>query len=796
MELPTKLIENSSIANSSFDDGFKEEIGTNKHDDALQSRQDVLPRGLTKNAPSTASNKSNAPINHTSSQSGTVNQSTYGKKESESTTARHHADGPAKPLSFNGAALHELQTKRMENREKLERQKLLQNQLRTIPPTRTREIESFFTPSIMTSRLAKDSRRRGEVGVHTTTALPSVKDDTKRKLLMLNQRYDSSHIYTEGISRARLVKNYEAHHKNEAQVMKMQTKQCVSDDDSLAENQTSPFKLIMHGIQSHGTIYQTSHVVTPDDKQESATSCDGNYLFQLTQLAQGSASLREADDESSSKQSSCLSCTTPAPHYQADSVCNSQASDEGNICSSYSESRREIAGIKMIPHTSEKKIGLTHALQTLLQNKRLRHTCNFMKHVIIVFGLALLFAWVDLAKEKIMHWLHSSVRSIFSLLADRVQCIRDSAIRWLRSNMQFVISVVHDWFQSTQVTLAQCYHNTLQLVVTSLSVRKEVVRHRMSLWNQYFIQEILPLTSSITHKISHYIRLAKELLLGTTSADNHRICDMVQLSHIKLFLRTKQASKLMWHRLDMLYYDFAESIDLTSAILQTWFLIGKLQLNCSLAFSDIIQKIADMIETASIILNSTVEFVSSEWQELASQSMAGNGSQIILTKSTITTVPVQFDSTHIDFWHNLTRFDKAIVASDAVIFRDTSSLCLSAFSHRHNLERSWNTQKLHSFGLDRASNVFLHNYQNRPSMLQNKLQKNSDSLLLPIHLQNESHLSSKDEARRHYDASFPTFPAVIGADKDRDGFDSVNLMEMASEATKRLISKRRKDKLK
>ena len=789
MAPPTSLIENSRTVNSSFDDDF-EEIGTIKYGDAPEPHQDVRTRGFTSNEESETSNASKVLVERTSDRSKTVNQPKYDQSVSENIATASHQPNPkrfrVKSLSLNGATLQELQTKRIENRALSERQKLLQNQLRSVPLTPAKKIEGSFSRNNTT--MARDEKR----------CLPSVKDATKQKLLMLNRRYNSSKNITGRISLARPAKSYEVYHQIEAQDMSMQTKQCIAG--AHAEHETSPFKLIMQGIRSHDTTSQTTNVVTPDDKLGSAAFSDGDYLFHLTQLAQGSASLHEDDEASSSKQSSCSSYASPAPHCQTESVCDSQASDDDNGCSSCSKMRSEIANTNTVLEVSKTKLELTRALHTLLQNRRLRHALSFIKHAMIILSLALLFAWVDFAKEKTMHWLHNNLQLTLSLLANCVQCVRDSAIRWFHSIVQFVTLSLSEWLQSTQVTLTNCYHSSVQWMLSSVSAWKELVHNEMSHWYQHFIQRILILILSVTQRSSLHIRTTKELFLNLTSAGKDRICDLDQLSQIKLFTRTKQVSKLIWHGLGMIYYDLAGNIDVTSTLMQTWFLSRKLQLDWSLALSDTTQKIVDMIETASVTLNSTIEFVSSEWQELASQSMTGDGGQVFLTKSTIT-VPFPFESSRIVSWHNLTL---GLERSEAMIDHDPSFVYLSASLHMNNLERSRNIPKFHSFGLDRARNVFLHNYYNPLSTLQGKQQENSESsLVLMSQDQNQFKAdygrdylqpSSKDDARRYYDASFPTFPAVLGGNEDRDGFDSVNLMEMASEATKRLISRRIKSK--
>jgi len=595
-----------------------------------------------------------------------------------------------KSLSYNGATLQKLQLKRMELRA-----------LPLISPSGN-NIDSFFRAPV--SPVATDRKE-----LATTTTLPIVGNATKQKILQLNQRYAPS----------------ASHYRNSSYNQSSQTSTGGLETKN-GSNQPSPFKL-MHGIGSNNTNCATN-LITPDNTQLRYTNGEGgtkddHYLFQYTHLACGSTSKSKdtiVDDEASFSSS----YDSPTPHLHAELICNSGVNGDNNCID---ESQQNLDN-----NDAQK-------CRTLLHNRRLRNFMNFAKQAIIILGIALFCACLDVAKDKILHWLHIIMQQIFSLVFTRAESFLAS------------FSSASAWLQSAQGKIMTLHQHFMCRIMSSVYVWKDLVQnrvmHRIAIWREFSLWEKYRMDYSHLSLPSKFLGKTKQLT--------------------EVFVRGFGGIRSNWY----------EDVDFTSVLLNAWFRIRKLQLDCGLFVKDAMQGMKEMRDIASTTWNSTVVFVSAEWYAFMSKAPSQTSSRelIILEKSTVTNpipllniLPNQTLSPRIPMENGVIR-SKSIITKPSFLLRAP--------------------QYLHRSGHLKGAGLLSNNFSSETNE-----HRQIHSGYLPSTIKAHAHKPSPEEhVRQHYQTSFPTFLTNMDKNDEDNGFESVNLMDMATELTKYLILRRRHD---
>lgn len=603
-----------------------------------------------------------------------------------------------KSLSYNGATLQKLQLKRME--------------LRTLPLiSPSGNADSFFRTPV--SQVAADRKE-------LATTLPLVGDATKEKLLQLNQRYAPSTSHYANLSYS---------HPLQMSTRGVETKNSSS--------QPSPFKLIEHEIGSNDTKC-AANLITPESKHLRHTDRDvgaesDHYLFQFTHLACGS--IAKCQDSIVDDEASCsLSYDSPTPHQHAELICSSGV-DEDITCND-----------KRQPHFDNNnscKSWNRHV--TLLQNnRRLRKFVFFMKHAMIILGIALFFACLDVAKDKIMHWLRIIMQRIFSLAAG-----------WAESS----VSSASAWLQSAQGKIITFHQHSMCWMMSSVYEWKELVQNR-------FMQQI-----AVWKEFS---------FLGKYHIDYTQLILPRQATFLG---RTKQLKEVFVRGFGSVNSNLHQDIDFTSILIDAWFRIGKFQLDCQLFVRGATQGIKELKDIVMTIWNSTAVFVSSELYAFMYDvpPPTNNRGLIILEKSTITNPNAVLLGNPIpllDIWHNQTLSlgipkENRVIRSKSIIAKPLFLLRAPQYLHRAS----------HSKCVGSLSNDCLTEH------IEHK-QIHTGYLSSTMKSHSHTKLSPEEQARQHYEASYPTLSTNTEDDED-SSFESVNLMDMATELTKRLISRRR-----
>ena len=98
-------------------------------------------------------------------------------------------------------------------------------------------------------------------------------------------------------------------------------------------------------------------------------------------------------------------------------------------------------------------------------------------------------------------------------------------------------------------------------------------------------------------------------------------------------------------------------------------------------------------------------------------------------------------------------------------------------------------QYLHRSGHLKGAGLLSNNFSS-----ENNEHRQIHSGYLPSTIKAHPHKPSPEEhVRQHYQTSFPTFLTNMDKNDEDNGFESVNLMDMATELTKYLILRRRHD---
>jgi hypothetical protein len=700
-------------------------------------------------------------------------QSKHTEAELNATHQMSQRRQKVKSLSYNGSTLQELQVRR--------------NQLR---------VESFFHPHVI-SPMAKENKRHDDFfGAQPPTSLPAVRDDTRRELLRLNQRYAPRQRYLESTSQVFVSSQAEVRNQPQQHSLHKGNIDISKGSKKDKSNHLSPFKLILHGI-GDSNMSLTSNAITPDSQRIGRNESDGeavslgdNYLYQLTQLARDSDCSRNEtniDDEASSSESTSSSYASPTPHLQAASPCNSHAGDEDIGCDegkrqkSDEDSEPNNFSCLCKPTTTETDFNVSK----LFRNRRMKSFLNFMKHAMIILGIALVCGCIELAKEKIVYCVHTS-------------------LRWM-------VSLIHAWSRFLQDKVTVWLH-ALQWTISLVSAQVEFLRESASSWHQSFMQRILPLMSLIRQTSSSNLNTTRALFRSLTLSKPDCLTDLlgkVNLQNKRIFLSTKHVSGLLVRDLASFYSDLAHNFDFTSTVIEGWFKMLKLQIDCRLFLCNALESLREMQATFHRTWNATIVIVSLEWHEFVLNTHPPHSNRPIILKKSTTTKPISFplgnslDS--LDSWLNQTMESKTTIENS----KSTHDGVKSSFS----LLRAPPYKNIHNPD---------HFRRNAQLILPPEIIVGIDDLLSRDHLQelggvqdihrqrskysisrqsdsknDMSHtdrLSSKKEARKHYDSSFPTFPIdprESARDDNRDGFD-LNLMDMATELTKRLIPRRRK----
>jgi hypothetical protein len=764
---------------SDSDDEF-EEIGTIDFLSAETDCQDERNCGKTAGSLSIAVSSSGQNL-----KGGTLSdQSNCKDKELSTLPQRIHTNQNrlrVKASSSIRATLQELQMKRMENQAAADKQKILQNRFRVVPWTPTaNDVRSTFNSHVGLPVVSP--RNRDKIVHHTTTSLPVVRDATKRELLKLNQRYAPSK--TTEHRRNLLKKSWEQNNPTgQSEPSEAATK---------SENtEASPFKLILHGTSSDNIMSSSATVVTPDNIHTKRTqsdvgpeSGDVNYLFHLTQLARysnGATDDVNIDDgastshESSSSHASLVHCTS--------SACNSHSGED--IDSQHYQQQRGEDTI-YFSCESKPKIDPSWVLSSMFQNQRLRNAFSVIKQVIIIFGIALFFAWVELAKDKIMHWLHTNLLWLSSLTNACIKATKDEITAWLKSNFQIILQSVNATWQSARGAIATSYQNTLYQV-TSLAIELiGLVQDRLACWHQIIVQSSISLASSARQKSLYNIQATREMLSNF---------GQLHQQHQSFISASNYLSSLAWNGLGLLYYDWIKDIDLTSTAIELWFRVRRAQLDCSLLYYDTRQRLKEFHGAMALVWNLTVAVLSECCEEfIKSPSLINNeavGEPLVLRKSK-TTNPVSFTFDEKDepysIWNNqtLAPVETGVLRFEGVAISPSFSL-LRAPKYEYNPDQF---RKNVRFTDGSILNTRINLVQSNEDLtLQKKRWNPYAEHALSSDVQ-QARTLLRNEAKKHYDSSFPTFSSDPNAGEDTL-FD-VNLMDIATEATKRLLPRRKR----
>jgi hypothetical protein len=688
-----------------------------------------------------------------------------------------------KTSPFIRATLQELQMKRMENQAAAEKQKILQNRLRVVPWTPTAsDVHSPFKLHVGSS---------DKIVRHTTTSLPAVRDATKRELLKLNQRYAPLKARDHGENSLEI-----------SCVQNKQTQQSAPIETATRPQHTevSPFKLILHGISPDNNSSSSATVVTPDSTQLKRTksdvgpkSDDVNYLFHLTQLAgysNGAADDANVDDGTSTSHESSSSHASLVQYTS--SACNSHSGEDIDS-ENYQQQRDDDTDTNYFSCKSKLKMG------TVLQNQRLRNVLSFMKQVIIIFGIALFFAWVELAKDKIMYWLHTNLLRLSALANAWIKATKDEAIAWLNSNFQIILLSVNSTWQSACDTITTSYENTSYQMTSLVSGLIGLVKNKLTCWHRMIVQSSVSLASFMRQRSLYNIQATGEMLSSISLRESQRlgkIFGQLRQQHHSFMYVAKYLSSFAWNGLGLLYYDWIKDIDLTSIMVESWFRVQRAQLDCSLLYYDARQRFKEIHGAIALAWNSTVTVLSECRESFTKSPSLMNNEAVdepIVFKRSKTTNPFRFrfdeKGEHYSIWNNETSasVETEVLRFERVAISPSFSL-LRPPKYVHNPDQF---RKNARFTDGPILNSNLHQFRTVQRILaQSNEERGNNDHALSLEVQQTRTLLRK-EAGKHYDSSFPTFSSDYSNDGEDALFD-VNLMDMATEVTKRLLPRRRK----
>lgn len=663
-----------------------------------------------------------------------------------------------KSLAFNGASLRELQLTRMENQAAADREKLLQNRLRSAQLTASAgNTQSSLNPQLVSPLVPKREIR--DDLQHTSTALPIVHDATKRELLKLNLRYAPTNMYKKSPSQAMQSNIMKRYHPTQQSVPDNQTNCC----------EVSPFNLILHRIGSENKSSQDTNLVTPEKAHMRGIKSDSGpeYLAQLTHLTQHSSETSgetNFDDGSSFYESSASSYTSPIPY-------DNNEKKQKNLFNDGADMHDFSCRKRMDSNSSQMK--------RMLQNKRLRKVIGAVKQALIIVGIVLFFAWIELAKDRVC-----------SQTSSWINYMQDKIVLWLQRNKNLMLMVVSSRFQSAHYAITNWHRNRVELAGTLFSDWKSLVTEKAGCWHQNLLSLIQSQGSRFDQISSHKIEAAHELLRSMSLCEKHSLCTMCArlLKQCRDFvLTTKHISSCVWNRNSLLFNDWVDEIDFASLAFETLFRIKRLQLDCASMYQDAIQKLKHPKETAAAIWNSTVATLLDEWRDLANAGdpySARSIDELVLQKSTLTN-PVYLGVGASIVWHNETvELDSTVdeeVTRPKAIFNKQSFSLLRAHRYLHNAEEfRWNAQ----LALIGYGELAINDYEDLGEQFSHHVGRNL--------IERRTKDARKQDARKQYDSSFPTFLIDNADRREEDSFDSVNLMDMASQATKSLFPRGRR----
>lgn len=685
-----------------------------------------------------------------------------------------------KSSSFNGLTFQQLQMKRIENLLAYNRQKMSRKQHRGISLSRSRHLDNFFKQQYIPIPTIDSAPKSQDKLKAQSKALPVVRPSTKRELLRLNKRYSSS------VSESQAIMFSEKNESND------RSQQYLSEpiriDCEKENDQAFPFKLILCGINAgdSGASHSTATVIS-DGKQSGACepdlgeeSVDGNYLLHLEQLARESSRLYSSpateiaydvnDDDSTSS-----SCDSPTPQLQAASACDSHGgNDEGIggseqnqrkldddadsnyfscLCKAHvliSEGRKNDL-FRAIANTGQQAETQDRGYE-LSQNERLTRIATFIKHGMIILAIALFFASVEFVQHKILSWYWG----ISPCIQMSVSGMGQKLSRWL---------------------------DTTRLSLSVLS----------------------PLEN----------QSVRDVLFGEGYIRNL----------IKILLRTKSISEMVWRRLHILFVQWAQDIDFTTTGLEIWFRIAKLRFDCHLFLVETMKKLRETGTSAIIAWNMTVTIVCSTWRESISRPSTSYTNEHINLRTSRSTKPIDFpfkvNFSSVGNGYNQTMTSDPIFPNVAFCSKSTIS-----FLKAHDIHSFWVPIHLNShssFGhLSKNHNsysgsvdadVFIFNDNDEQLFVSysdtvDTIRRKSDELSpymygnwrlpklpkdnITSSLQKNQSIPEEEEGEpmNYYAASFPTVPN--NDEGGEDLFASVNLMEMASEITRRFLPRRRR----
>ncbi|KAL3791260.1 hypothetical protein HJC23_000877 [Cyclotella cryptica] len=689
-----------------------------------------------------------------------------------------------KSSSFNGLTFQQLQMKRIENLAEAQRHKLPRKQ-RDIKLSRSLQLENFLKRQyIPTPTIASEANSQGK-GITQHNALPLVRASTKRELLRLNKRYASSVSDSQAML---LSQNNESGDRTQHFISDPMRLDCHKDND-----EASPFKLILCGINSgdSGASHSTP-MVTPDGKQSGVVECDlgkeaidGDYLLHLEQLARETSRLHSSlatevacefhDDDSTSS-----SYDSPTPQLQAASACDSHGGNDEGVCGSEQiqcnpddadsnyfsclckahvlisegEKNEPLHAIAKTEHQAETR----DRGYEVSPNEGLTRIAVGIKHGIIIVGLVLVFASVEFVKHKISNWY----RGMFPCMLVSVSRMGQKLSRWV---------------------------DTSRLSWTNLSLF-EYQCVRGLLFREGYLQ-----------------------------------------NQIKILSRTQYIAAMGWHRLRIVLLQWAKDIDITTTVVETWFRIAKLHFDCQVFFVEIMERVRETGASTRIVWNTTVAIVSSTWREsIVLRPPKSYTNERIVLRGSKSTIPIDFpfnvDFSSVGNVYNQTStleptFQKVAFCSRSTIsFMKAHDIPSGSSFHLFRVPRQLNSQlslghllkNHHVYPGSLGSGDFIF-HDNDERLVESIIDTadiigyNSDDVSAYVHGNRRLHKLPKEnitfslqrnrslpprqgEPMNSYAASFPTFPNDEEAGEDL--FESVNLMDMASEITRRFIPRKKR----